>query len=124
MGTEWSSFPPQFTRGLEATLHRGTTQEAQGSSQGRWDEAQDSGKLEREARLRGISTKCTLQELLHRLCHFDMYWGEQLVHSADEAPTASPDPEPDPELDGEALDKDELALISKEAQVPQTFAFK
>jgi len=99
----WSSFPRQFTQGLEATLARKTSTEELQKLRRRWAAEKhfldDKPAIEWECKTRGLATEGALSQLVDRLCHYEAYWGEKI----------SPDSLVDPELDGDPLDDADLA---------------
>eukprot|EP00928_Gymnodinium_smaydae_P044980 TRINITY_DN30024_c0_g1_i1.p1 TRINITY_DN30024_c0_g1~~TRINITY_DN30024_c0_g1_i1.p1 ORF type:complete len:1033 (+),score=250.54 TRINITY_DN30024_c0_g1_i1:89-3187(+) len=122
--SEWSSFSPQFTRGLEsvicgetpANLAKASLNEAVLSKQAQWA-TNDDTSLERACRLRGLSTRGERKRWLERLATFETYWTQASESEAQaNAAAASKDakverdplPPPDPELDGEAATEKEL----------------
>ena len=106
---ESSPFPRTFVKGLQATLYRRGEGEEDSV---RWKYAPEES-LERECRLRGLSSRGAPRELVERLSHFDAYWGEALVEDRDDDL-----PPPDPELDGEPLGPEEGAPGLEAAPTP------
>eukprot|EP00930_Biecheleria_cincta_P055990 TRINITY_DN4221_c0_g1_i2.p1 TRINITY_DN4221_c0_g1~~TRINITY_DN4221_c0_g1_i2.p1 ORF type:complete len:911 (-),score=154.66 TRINITY_DN4221_c0_g1_i2:12-2744(-) len=123
--TEWSFFPPRFTRGLEATLcgkFVDSTDSASSASapssvqdaQQQWQATQDIASLERACRQRGLAAKGTRKQLLDRLCTFEAYWPFKEEKSEPELPMdLSRDGKIESGLDGEALDDGELDNVNK-----------
>eukprot|EP00929_Paragymnodinium_shiwhaense_P008618 TRINITY_DN112575_c0_g1_i1.p1 TRINITY_DN112575_c0_g1~~TRINITY_DN112575_c0_g1_i1.p1 ORF type:complete len:877 (-),score=212.43 TRINITY_DN112575_c0_g1_i1:513-3143(-) len=110
---DWSSFPPLFTKGLEATLcappadSQASVSDAVKKKQYQWAVMQDPAALERSCRQRGLSTKGSRQQLVERLSTFEAYW-----QMADAEFASKEEPvRIDPELDGDALTEEDLKLL-------------
>eukprot|EP00746_Dinoflagellata_sp_MGD_P165698 gnl/MRDRNA2_/MRDRNA2_95128_c0_seq1.p1 gnl/MRDRNA2_/MRDRNA2_95128_c0~~gnl/MRDRNA2_/MRDRNA2_95128_c0_seq1.p1 ORF type:complete len:1063 (+),score=328.62 gnl/MRDRNA2_/MRDRNA2_95128_c0_seq1:105-3293(+) len=128
--TEASLFPPLFVKGLESTLNFHAQKLADPpdnplvqSKLQHWTAMSDPLQLERSCRLRGLQPLGTRNELVDRLCFFEMYWYEKGVEAAElaaaeraaagELEAQKSRIEFDPELDGEALDDDDLKAVAE-----------
>merc|ERR1711860_151290 len=122
--TEWSSFPPQFTRGLEATLFRHARtidredlllelSSGADDAQATLQNIAETTALERECRSRGLAISgATPQQLVERLRHFQEYWVPETKGNGGQQEDDTI--QPDPELDGEPCDDEEIAAVEAE----------
>eukprot|EP00933_Yihiella_yeosuensis_P004557 TRINITY_DN10891_c0_g4_i1.p1 TRINITY_DN10891_c0_g4~~TRINITY_DN10891_c0_g4_i1.p1 ORF type:complete len:758 (-),score=161.10 TRINITY_DN10891_c0_g4_i1:139-2196(-) len=120
--TEWSSFPPRFTKGLRSTLcgkntvaagenQAGEANPAILQAQEQWQSTTDSTALDRACRQRGLCTKGSRLKLVDRLCMYEACWPAQALAEVTESEFPI-----DPELDGEAVTLAELKAYEEEVE--------